>query len=114
MADEKKNSTRSRVATVRAQVARALGLVCLVLALLLIIGALLIALDANRDNSLVTFVIDTADKVDFGVFDRGNGVLKFEDGSRHAREVKNALVNWGLAGIIWLVIGRLVARLVRG
>lgn len=114
MTDEKKTSSRDRIAKVRAQVAHVLWLICLVCALLLIGGALLIALKANRDNSLVMFVIDTADKIDLGVFDRNNGVLKFEEGSRRSRELKNALVNWGLAGIVWMIVGRISARLVRG
>lgn len=114
MSDEEKKSGPSAVARTRDLIARVIGWVCLFFGLLLIIGALLIALDANRANDLVTFVLDSADKVDFGVFDRNNGVLKFDEGTRHAREVKNALVNWGLAGIVWLILGRVLSRIVRG
>ena len=113
MTDENKTSA-GRVSAVRSLIAQVLWWICLVCALLLIGGALLIALKANPDNALVQFVVDTADKVDLGVFDRNNGVLKFEEGSRHAREVKDALANWGLAGAVWLVVGRVPARIARG
>jgi hypothetical protein len=26
---------------------------------------------------------------------------------------KNALVNWGLAAVVWLIIGRIVERIIR-
>ena len=54
------------------------------------------ALDANRDNAIVTFVLDMADKLD-GPFSRDNGVFTFEgkDG-----ETKGALVNWGIAAVV--------------
>lgn len=112
--ETKTSPSGSRVALVRAKLAQAIWTVCLVLALVLIAGALLIALGANADNALVTFVVDIADRVDLGVFDRDNGILKFDEGSRHSREVKNALVNWGLAGIVWMILGRLGAKLIRG
>lgn len=83
---------------------------CVVCALFLAIGALLVALDANPSNSLVSFVKDGADLVDLGAFDRRDGIFKF-DGSN--ADVKNALVNWGLGAIVWLVVGRILDRLVR-
>ena len=44
--------------------------VCVVAALFLAAGALCIALKANPDNALVKFILDTADKLDLGVFSR--------------------------------------------
>ena len=118
-ADEKVETPRERrsgpsLASIRALLARLVWLVCLVCALLLVFGALLVALKANPQNELVRFVKDAADSVDLGFFDRRNGVMKFDEGAKHMRMVKNALVNWGLAAVAWLVIGRVLSRLVRG
>lgn len=98
------------VHTVRTVAAQVLWTVCLVLALVLAVGALLVAVDANRDNNLVSLVLDAARAFDLGVFSRENGVLRF-DGKN--AETLNALVNWGLAAVFYLVVGRLLERLVR-
>lgn len=81
-----------------------------VCALFLAVGALLIALDANRDNALVAFVLDVADVVDLDVFSRGNGVFHF---SGEDAATKNALTNWGLAAVGYLVVGRILERIIR-
>ena len=95
---------------IRVQLARALWLVCALAALFLAVGALLVALDANRSNELVQFVLDVADKLDLGIFSRHNGVKEF---TGHDAATKNALFNWGLAAIAWLVVGRILDRIVR-
>jgi hypothetical protein len=97
---------------VRARIAQLLWIVCALAALVLAVGALCIALKANGDNGLVKFCIDTADKVDFGVFSRTDGVAHWK-GHTHSAVTKNALVNWGLAAVVWLIIGRVVERIVR-
>lgn len=97
-------------AGVRTTIARLLWLVFLLCAVVLAIGALLVALDANRGNDLVQFVLDSADAVDLGVFDRRDGVFTFHGNNG---ETLNALVNWGLAAVVWLVLGRIVERLIR-
>jgi len=79
-------------------------------ALFLAVGALLIALDANENNALVTFVLDGADVVDLGVFSRDNGVMDFKGSNA---DTKNALFNWGLGAVVWLVVGRLLDRIIR-
>ncbi len=85
-------------------------LLCVLAALFLAVGALLVALDANQSNSLVKFVLDTADKLDLGVFSRKNGIKEFT-GDNAA--TKNALFNWGLGAVAWLVIGRILDRVIR-
>ena len=72
---------------------------------MLALGALLIALDANTQNDLVQVILDIADKVDLGVFSRQNGVFDF---TGENAEDKNALTNWGLAAIMWLLLGKVV------
>jgi hypothetical protein len=114
--DRKKPRTAqlgATITTVRARAAQVIWLVCVVAALFLAAGALCVSLKANGDNSLVKFLEQTADKLDLGVFSRGkNGVAHFK-GHSQAALTKNALVNWGLAAVVWLVGGRLVERVVR-
>ncbi|HEY3528898.1 MAG TPA: hypothetical protein VGK78_07090 [Nocardioides sp.] len=97
---------------VRARIAQLVWIICAVAALLLAAGALCIALKANADNGLVKFVIDAADKLDFGAFSRTDGVAHWK-GHSQAALTKNALVNWGIAAVVWLIIGRIVERIVR-
>jgi hypothetical protein len=94
----------------RTVVAQVLWTLCVLAALVLAVGALLVALKANEDNALVKAVMRVADVVDLGVFDRGNGIKQF-GGSDAA--TKDALVNWGLGALAWLIVGRLVDRLLR-
>ena len=92
---------------VRTRLAQLIWIVCALAALILAVGALCIALKANPDNGLVKFCIDTADKLDFGVFSRTDGVAHWT-GQSHAALTKNALVNWGLAAVVWLIIGLVI------
>jgi hypothetical protein len=94
----------------RLWIAQAVWLAAVVCALLLAVGALLVALDANRDNALVKLVLDGADAVDLQVFSRGNGIFKFDGGDAGT---KNALANWGLGAVAYLVVGRILERLIR-
>jgi hypothetical protein len=114
--DRKKARTAqvgATITTVRARAAQVIWLVCVVAALFLAAGALCVSLKANGDNSLVKLIEQTADKLDLGVFSRGkDGVAHFK-GHSQAALTKNALVNWGLAAVVWLVGGRIVERVVR-
>lgn len=97
-------------AKIRARLAQLLWLVCALCALVLAVGALLVALDANQKNALVDFVLEAADTVDLGVFSRTDGIKQFRgDGA----DVKNALFNWGLGAIAWLVVGRILDRIIK-
>ena len=106
----KRRKAGAAVASVRTRVAHLVWLVCALFALLLAVGALLVALDANAKNDLVDFVLRAADAVDMGVFSRQDGIKQFDgQGAR----VKNALLNWGLGAIAWLVIGRILDRIIK-
>ncbi|HYF74807.1 MAG TPA: hypothetical protein VD864_18410 [Nocardioides sp.] len=102
--------TARRGSRVRVRVVQVVWLLAVLCALVLAVGALCIALDTNRDNALVALVLDAADVVDVEVFSRGNGIFKFEGGDA---ETKNALANWGLGAVAYLVVGRVLERLVR-
>lgn len=95
---------------VRTRLAQVIWLVAVVCALFLATGALLIALDANQDNALVSFVLDAADAIDLGVFSRDNGIFTFEGADA---ATKSALANWGLGAVAYLVVGRILERIVR-
>ena len=95
---------------IRARVAQIVWLLAALAALVLAVGALLIALDANRSNSAVDFVLRSADFLDLEVFSRKDGIKQFTGGGA---QVKNALFNWGLGAIAYLVVGRLLDRIIK-
>jgi len=96
--------------TVRVRLAQLVWAVCALAALLLALGALTYALKANSENDAVTFIRDAAGWLDLGIFDIENGVKEF---SGESAETKNALFNWGLAAVVWLVVGRVADRIIR-
>lgn len=101
---------RTRVNAVRSKIATVVWLAAVVCALFLAVGALLIALKANEDNTIVAFIIDVAEKLD-GPFSLKDGIFTFpadEDG-----RVKSALTNWGIAAVVYLVIGKILDRVIR-
>ncbi|WP_310529216.1 hypothetical protein [Nocardioides sp.] len=107
---EGKGRAASAASALRARIAQVIWLVCVLAALTLALGALLIALKANRDNGLVQFVLDAADTVDLGVFSKDEGIKQFKGSSA---EIKNALFNWGIGAIAWLIVGRILDRIIR-
>lgn len=106
--------TRSRpsisVDQVRTRVAQVLWALCLVAATLLAVAALCIAVDANQQNALVERVLELAKVVDLNVFTLDDGIMAFTGDNA---ETKNALVNYGLGAAFYLVVGRVLERLVR-
>ncbi len=94
----------------RSRIASVVWLVAVVCALILAVGALLIALKANQDNAIVSFVLGAADRLDLGVFSRQEGIFTF-DGKNAA--TKDALVNWGIGAIAYLVVGKILDRVIR-
>ncbi|NUR05776.1 MAG: hypothetical protein HOQ45_02050 [Nocardioidaceae bacterium] len=94
----------------RSRLASLVWLVAVVCALFLAVGALLVALDANTQNAVVRFVLDTADLLDLDVFGRNTGIFTF-DGKDAA--TKGALVNWGIAAVAYLVVGKILDRIIR-
>src|SRR4051812_9221368 len=93
--------------------AQAIWAVCVLAALVLGVATLCIALKADQGNDLVRFLLQTADRLDFGVFSRGSDGVAHVKGHTHAADTKNALVNWGPAAVVWLVGGRVLERVVR-
>jgi hypothetical protein len=102
--------TGRRGSRLRVRAAQVVWILAALCALVLAVGALCVALDTNRDNALVKLVLDAADVLDLEVFSRSNGIFTFEGGDA---ATKNALVNWGLGAVAYLVVGRLLERVVR-
>jgi hypothetical protein len=99
-----KDKVRSGGREVRSKIASAVWLAAVVCALFLAVGALLVALKMNPDNPLVAFVRDGAELLDFGSFKSFEG--------KNA-EVKEHLVDWGIAAVIYLVAGKILDRVIR-
>jgi hypothetical protein len=85
----------------RASLARAVILLTGAAALVLIAAILLTLLEANRSNDVVQLLRDAA------------GVLAgpLDDLFRLDSNKAERAVNWGIAAVVWLALGRLVARL---
>jgi len=82
--------------------ARAVQLVVSVVVLIIVAGILLVVLKANPSNSIVSEVHDWARWL-AGPFDR---IFSF-----HSANVTIA-VDWGIAAIVYLFVGGLIARLI--
>lgn len=95
----------------RATAGKVVRIVFIVFACILALGAFLVAVRDNvsADNPLVKFVWNFADAID-GPFSRDNGIFTFT--GKNA-ETKDAVVNWGIAAIVYLVISNIVQRLLR-
>ena len=92
---------------IRSKVARAVRIVFGVLAAILALGAVLVVLrsNINESNSIVKFITDVADAIS-GPFSRDDGIFDFT--GKNAAS-KNALLNWGIAAVVYLLIGRFLA-----
>lgn len=96
---------------IRTRTGQVIRIVSAFCAAMLAVGALLIALrhNINETNAIVKFVTGFDDAID-GPFSRSNGIFAF-DGKNAAS--KEALVNWGIAALVYLAIGRVLDRVVR-
>ena len=109
--DSSEDRKRSHDATqnaIRAKVARAVRIVFGVLAAILALGAILVVLrdNINADNVVVKTITDIADAIS-GPFSLQDGIFDFHGKNAVA---KNALLNWGIAAIVYLLIGRFLAN----
>jgi hypothetical protein len=82
-------------------IARIVWLVAALVAIVIAIGIAFVVLKANMGNSIVSAIHDAA-KFLAGPFD---GIFKPHD---HKLAIA---INWGLAAAVYLLVGRLVARL---
>jgi hypothetical protein len=90
------------LAAVAGELARLVRLIAWVVAAIIVAGILLVVLKANPTNSVVSAVHDTAHTL-IGPF---GGMFKL-----HKARVGVA-VNWGIAALVYLILGYLLARLI--
>jgi hypothetical protein len=83
--------------------ARVVGLVVSVVVLIIVAGILLVILKANPSNSIVSEVHSWAHSL-AGPFD---GMFSFHSAN------DAIAVNWGIAAVVYLIVGALIARLLR-
>ncbi len=100
---------RASAEQIRGIAASVLWKVAVTCAIFLVVGALLVALKANPDSGIRNFFVGGAGLID-GPFTRKNGLFTF-DGANALGE--SALVNWGIAAVIYLAIGNLLRRVIR-
>jgi hypothetical protein len=106
--------SKSTLALVRTRVASVVWMAAVLAAAALSLGALLVALEANMDNTLVSAVLKLDRAIDgpfWKVFDFYKETKSGAQGPPD--DVKNHLVNWGLAAAGYLVVGRLLDRMIR-
>jgi hypothetical protein len=82
--------------------ARVVRLVVTIIVLIIVVGIVFVLLKANPTNSIVSQVHDWARSL-AGPFD---GMFSF-----HSADVAIA-VNWGIAAVVYLLAGGLIARLI--
>jgi hypothetical protein len=83
--------------------ARIVSLITSIVVGLIVIGIVLVVLKANRSNEIVNALLDAARWL-AGPFDN---IFKV-----HGHKA-NVAVNWGLAAVIYAVVGGFIARLLR-
>ena len=105
--DRKRHQDTTQFA-IRTRLARVWSIVFGVLAAILALGALLVVLrdNINESNAVVKLITDIADAIS-GPFSLDDGIFDF---SGKNAEAKNALLNWGIAAIVYLLIGRFLAN----
>jgi hypothetical protein len=96
-------TAKAAVSKVREILATAVFTVAVLAALVLALGAVLIALKANEQNQIVAGIIDIARRV----------VGPFDDVFRMDTRIKQVLVNWGIAAVVYLIVGRVAERVIR-
>lgn len=108
---DRSTATAVEIDRIRTILVKVVRIVFIVFAAILALGAFLVAVRDNvsADNPLVKFVWNFADAID-GPFSRDNGIFTF-DGEN--AETKDAVVNWGIAAIVYLVISNVIQRLLR-
>jgi hypothetical protein len=83
--------------------ARIVSLITSVVVGLIVIGIILVLLEANRDNAIVDWLVGAGDTLT----NPFHGVFNL-DGRK-----ATVAVNWGLAALVYALIGSFIARLLR-
>ena len=84
-------------------IARIVSLITGLVVGVIVIGIVLVLLEANRDNSIVDFVLNVGEFL----------VEPFDNVFDMDSQKANVGVNWGLAAVIYAIVGGVIARLLR-
>jgi hypothetical protein len=84
-------------------IARIVSLITLVVVGLIAIGIALILLDANRDNAIVDWLVGAAEFL----------AQPFENMFQPDGRKTEIAVNWGLAAVVYAIVGGVIVRLFR-
>jgi hypothetical protein len=84
-------------------VARIVSLITAVVVGLIVIGIALVLLEANRDNAIVESLLDAA----AWLAEPFDNVFSLDS------RKENVAVNYGLAAVVYAIVGGLIARLLR-
>jgi hypothetical protein len=110
-AEPKKSGNGDTVRSVRSGLATAVWVLAVLAAVILAVGALVLVLDFNAKNAVVEFFRDTAGALDiFGPFKEFERDKKE---TQHSVDVKNALVNNAIYAIGYLIVGKVLERVIR-
>jgi hypothetical protein len=97
---------------VRGAVASTVWLLAVLAAAVLAAGALVVALELDARHDVVSSLTDTADRLNLL-----GDLVAFDDGGSAAASrsalVKTVLVNWAVAAVLYLVVGKVAERLIR-
>jgi hypothetical protein len=74
-----------------------------IIAGIIVLGIVLVLVDANQRNTIVDFILD------IGRF----FVRPFKDLFPQDDPKENIVINWGIAALAYLIIGAIIARIVR-
>jgi hypothetical protein len=96
---------------IRSRIASVVWLVAVLFAAVLALAAILVALDpVDKQNSVVEWLTGAADVLAGPAGNESGGIFTFESANAQA---KNALANWGIAAVFYLVVGRVLERIIR-
>jgi hypothetical protein len=84
--------------------ARIVSLITAVVVGLIVIGIVLVLLEANKDNQIVGWLLDAGEFL----VEPFDNIFK-PDGAK-----AKVAVNWGLAAVVYAVVGGLISRLLAG
>ena len=105
---------------IRARIATVIWMVAVFAALALAVGALCVALKVDFSNSALNGLASLCDMLDFGSFKTFAGEMKLDtflaklDSVKpNDYPVKTVLMSWGAAAVIWLVVGKILDKLLR-
>lgn len=83
--------------------ARVIMAITSIIVVIIVLGIILVLVGANKANPLVDFTLDIGSWLTY----------PFHQLFKRPTEAQNVLINWGLAALVYLVVGSAIARIAR-